>query len=77
MYIVRINEQKYEYDIHALVKAFYPEEEVRVLSPESVVKDKKVWEIAPRLEISLEKNSVRMKGEGGECSVLVEGKDDF
>ena len=77
MYIVRINEQKYEYDIHALVKAFYPEEEVRVLSPESVVKDKKVWEIAPRLEISLEENSVRMKGEGGECSVLAVGKDDF
>lgn len=29
---VKINEQKFEYDIHSLVKAFFPKEEVKVLS---------------------------------------------
>ena len=27
---VRLNKAQYEYDIHSLVKAFYPTEEVRV-----------------------------------------------
>ena len=35
MYIIRINKAKYEYEMHSLTKAFYPEEDVRVLSPES------------------------------------------
>ena len=51
MYIIRLNEAKYEYEIHALVKAFYPGEEVRVLTPASVVKDRKIREEQPKLEI--------------------------
>ncbi len=77
MYIVKINKAKYEYDIHSLVKAFYPEEDVKVLSPESAVKDRKVWETAPRLEIFLEEDHVIIKGEAGEKSADTGGKDDF
>lgn len=35
---VKINKAGWEYDIHSLVKAFYPEETVKVLTPESVEK---------------------------------------
>lgn len=34
MLLVKINEPKWEYDVHSLVKAFYPQEQVKVLSPE-------------------------------------------
>ena len=30
MIVVRLNTPKFEYDIHSLVKAFYPAEEVKV-----------------------------------------------
>ncbi len=35
MLAVKINLANYEYDIHSLVKAFYPEETVKVLTPET------------------------------------------
>ena len=35
MFAVKINESKFEYDIHSIVKAFYPEENVKVLTPET------------------------------------------
>ncbi len=34
MLFVKINEPKWEYDVHSLVKAFYPQETVKVTSPE-------------------------------------------
>lgn len=34
MLIVTMNEAKWEYDIHSLVKAFYPEQQVKVITPE-------------------------------------------
>lgn len=77
MYMIRENKAKYEYEIHSLVKAFYPEEEVRVLSPDSVVKDRKVREEAPRLEILFGENSVTIKGEAGEMTVPSSAKDVF
>lgn len=76
MYIIKINEAKYEYDIHSLVKAFYPEEDVKVLSPESVVKDRKVWEIVPRLAISFAEDGVMISGEAGEISVEIKNVCD-
>ncbi len=61
MLIVRSNQARYEYDIHALVKAFYPEQEVKVLTPESVVKDRRVKETPPKMEIFFEENRVLFK----------------
>ena len=31
MLVVKLNEMQFEYDIHSLVKAFYPGKEVKVL----------------------------------------------
>lgn len=77
MYIIRVNRAKYEYEIHSLVKAFYPEEEVRVLSPDSAVKDAKVREEKPKLEIFFEENSVTIRGEAGGMTVPSDAKDAF
>lgn len=33
---IRLNKADFEYDVHSLTKAFYPEDEVRVFTPESI-----------------------------------------
>ena len=60
MQIIRSNRAQFEYDIHALVKAFYPEWELKVLTPASVIKDKKILEILPVMELSF-----------GDCEVML------
>ena len=59
MQILKSNKAQYEYDIHALVKAFYPAWELKVLTPESVVKDRKIWEIKPVMELEFSEKEVR------------------
>ncbi len=77
MYIVKMSKPKYEYETHALAKAFYPEEDVKVLSPESAVKDRAVRDAAPRLEIFFEENSVEIRGEAGKKYISSDGKEEF
>jgi len=36
MFVVKLNNPRFEYDVHSLVKAFYPEETVKVLTPETL-----------------------------------------
>lgn len=59
MHILKSNKAKYEYDIHALVKAFYPAWELKVLTPESVVKDRRIWDIIPVMELEFDEEEVR------------------
>ena len=35
MLVVELNKENYEYDVNSLVKAFYPQEQVKILIPES------------------------------------------
>ena len=42
MLTVWINKAQFEYDIHSLVKAFYPEEEVKVLRAEGEKQDHRI-----------------------------------
>jgi len=51
MQIIKSNKAQFEYDIHSLVKAFYPVWDIKVLTPESVVKDKKIRETEPVMEL--------------------------
>lgn len=51
MFAVEINREKYEYDIQALVKSFYPEEQVAVLLPESRAGKRR--ELADKVRIRL------------------------
>lgn len=57
--ILKSNKAQYEYDIHALVKAFYPAWELKVLTPESVVKDRRIRETAPVMELEFGETEVK------------------
>lgn len=61
MQIIKCNKAQFEYDIHALIKAFYPEWELKVLTPESVVRDRKVRETVPVMELWFEEDKVIFK----------------
>ncbi len=61
MIILKSNKAQFEYDIHALVKAFYPEEDVRVLTPESVIKDRTIREKPAQMELVFEEETVRFR----------------
>ena len=61
MFIIKSNKAQFEYDIHSLVKAFYPEEDVRILTPESVIKDKKILELPVWMQITFEEKKVTIK----------------
>ena len=58
MLVVRENKSKFEYDIHSIVKAFYPEEDVKVLTPYSVMKDKEWFQRQADIEVHFEEDSV-------------------
>ena len=57
--ILRSNRAQYEYEIHALVKSFYPAWDLKILTPESSVKDRKIWEIPPAMELEFQDSFVR------------------
>jgi len=51
MQIIKSNKDQYQYDIHALVKSFYPEWEPRLLAPDSEVRDRRILEGEPVMEL--------------------------
>lgn len=61
MLIVKTNKAQYEYDIHSLIKAFYPEQEVKVLTPESVIKDRKILELPVAVSLDFSDTEVVLK----------------
>ena len=58
MLIIKSNKAQYEYDIHSLIKAFYPEEEVRVLTPESVIRDRTLLERPVQMSLVFDEEKV-------------------
>lgn len=61
MQIIKSNKAQFEYDIHSLVKAFYPAWDIKVLTPESVVKDRKIRETEPVMELVFGDTEVILK----------------
>lgn len=55
MLVVKLNEMQFEYDIHSLVKAFYPGKEVKVLEKSS---EKQSEEGMPEFEIDFQSASI-------------------
>ncbi len=56
MIVVKVNQPRFEYDIHSLVKAFYPAQEVKVFTENS-----KEWESSsdmPSLTVKLEEEKI-------------------
>ena len=58
MLIVKSNQAKFEYDIHSLIKAFYPEQEVKILTPLSVIKDKSILSKPVAMQLTFGENEV-------------------
>ena len=61
MKVVKLSHPNYEYDVHSLVKAFYAEEQVTVITPET--KPEKLAELEPQvsLEIELEDTGAKIR----------------
>ena len=59
--VVKLSHPNYEYDVHSLVKAFYAEEQVTVITPET--KPEKLAELEPQvsLEIELEDTGAKIR----------------
>ncbi len=66
MFVVEVDRENYEYDVHSLVKAFYPEEQVSVLIPE--MREEKKGQLR-----ELSRMRIRLSEEGAE--ILLDGKE--
>ena len=58
MLIIKSSKPQFEYDIHSLVKAFYPEQEVKLLTPESVVKNMTLLSEKTAMQLEFGENEV-------------------
>ena len=66
MLVVSLNKESYEYDVHSLVKAFYPEEQVSVLLPESSEKKQSELQGQIRIRIEIQDEGARVSVDGQE-----------
>ncbi len=64
MLAVRLNRENYEYDIQALLKSFYPEEPLRVITP--VSRDQEIREGEQEWSVWIEEPTARMRLAGRE-----------
>ncbi|MGN0167683.1 MAG: coproporphyrinogen dehydrogenase HemZ [Acetatifactor sp.] len=64
MFAIEINRENYEYDIQALVKSFYPEEQVAVLIPESRADKRAELEDKVRIRLNIEENGATLSVDG-------------
>lgn len=53
MFVVKVNKSRYEYDIHSIVKAFFPKEDVKVLSPDIGMDKQNTWAEEVKLTVNL------------------------
>lgn len=67
MFVVKVNKSRFEYDIHSIVKAFFPEEDVKVLTPDISMDKQSIWEKEVKLTVTLhETGALLCFGTGGE-----------
>ena len=68
MFIVDLNRESFEYDVQALVKSFYPEEQVQVLTP--ATREDRRRELASRARLRIE-----IQNDMAEC--VMDGEHSF
>lgn len=64
MFAIEVSEEKYEYDIQALVKSFYPEEQVAVLLPESRADKRRELEDKVRIRLTVREDGAELTVDG-------------
>ena len=67
MLIVDLNKENFEYDVQALVKAFYPEEQVTVLTPETREDRRRELAEKARLKIEIREDGAELVLDGEAC----------
>ena len=72
--IVKLSHPNYEYDVHSLVKAFYAEEQVTVITPET--KPEKLAELEPQVSLEIELGDTGAKIRVGEEIFLWEAASE-
>ncbi len=73
MLAVRLNRENYEYDVQALLKSFYPEEPLRVITPES--REQEIREGEREWSVRIEEPTVRMQLAGRDIQWRHEEKE--
>lgn len=68
MLVVKLNRENFEYDVHSLVKAFFPEEQVTVLTPESGEKKRTGLSDRVRICVELTDGGAELTVDGKSCS---------
>ncbi len=76
MLVVDVNRENFEYDVHAIVQAFYPEEQVKVLTPETGEEKRAFLQEKTRFRILEEGDSVLCTLDGREYCWNTEGEKD-
>lgn len=85
MQIIKSNKTQFEYDIQALLKSFYPEWEPRMLAPDSEVRDRRILEGEPVMELFFGEDAVTLKMLGDyrrielgekDCGIELSGSPD-
>ena len=66
MLVVALDKANFEYDVHSLVKAFYPGEQVIVLTPETKPEKQEELQKEIRIAIELAKEGAKVVIEGQE-----------
>lgn len=61
MQIIKSNKTQFEYDIQALLKSFYPEWEPRMLAPDSEVRDRRILDGEPVMELFFGEEEVTLE----------------
>ena len=72
MLAVRLNRENYEYDVQALLKSFYPEEPLRVITPES--REQEIREGEREWSVWIEEPTARMQLAGRDIQCRHEEK---
>ena len=74
MKVVKLSHPNYEYDVHSLVKAFYAEDQVTVITPET--KPARLAELDPQVRLEIELAETGAKIRGGEEIFLWEAASE-
>lgn len=74
MQIIKSNKTQFEYDIQALLKSFYPEWEPHMLAPDSEIRDRRILEGEPVMELYFGENEVTLKMLGGDTEPALENR---
>ena len=66
MFAVELDRENLEYDVHSLVQAFYPGEQVRVLIPESSAEKRAQLQDKVRIRVRMDRSGAKVTIDGRE-----------